>query len=69
MAKRFKWVVEFEVDASWVADGFEMTQERAKGMIEQELGYSSADETGARILKAPPPDAIRKVQGYAPATR
>lgn len=67
MAKRFKWVVEFEVDETWVADGFDMTQERAKGMIEQELGYSYAEETGARILKAPLPDAIRKVQGYARA--
>jgi hypothetical protein len=26
---RLKWIVEFEVDESWVADGFELTNERA----------------------------------------
>ena len=37
---KFKWKVEFEVDETWVADGFEMTEERAKLMIENSLPYS-----------------------------
>lgn len=59
---QFKWVVEFEIDEVWVADGFEMTDERANAMIQSEIGYAYDYEAKAKVLKAPPQSAIRKVQ-------
>ena len=63
--KRFKWTVEFEVDETWVADGFNLTTERAQRMIAKELGWARSSEIGARTVEAPDPKDIRKAQGYA----
>jgi hypothetical protein len=60
----FRWTVEFEVDELWVADGFNLTAERAKDMIERALPHSYAPETAARIISAPGAEAILKAQGY-----
>ena len=65
--KKFTWIVEFTIDPSWVADGFELTEERAKEMIENELPHSYFHETSVRIIKAPREDLIKKEQGYLPA--
>ena len=61
---KFKWTVEFTVDASWVADGFEITAERAHDMLAATIGGAFNHEISAKVLKAPPQAAIRKVQGY-----
>lgn len=61
---RFKWIVEFSVDKTWVEDGFELTADRAKNMLENDLQFAYGHELGARILKAPPQKDIAKVQGY-----
>lgn len=62
---KFKWVVEFEVDEVWVADGFDLTDERALDMLAQHLRYAyMTTELGAKVISAPPPEEIRKVQGY-----
>jgi hypothetical protein len=62
--KKFRWVVEFEVSENWVADGFELTKDRAKAMIENDLAFAHSAETKAKILKAPNTKEILKVQGY-----
>ena len=62
--KFFKWVVEFEVAENWVADGFDLNDESAKEMIENDLRSSFPAETRARVIKAPSKKAIRKTQGY-----
>ena len=62
--KQFKWTVEFSVSETWVADGFDLTQERALDMLENDLTYAYGHELGARILKKPNIKAIRKAQGY-----
>lgn len=64
MPKTFKWTVEFEIDETWVADGFEMTDERANDMIQNALGWATSSEVKARVLKSPDPKKIRKAQGY-----
>lgn len=64
MSKKFKWTVEFEVDKVWVADGFELTNDRAKAMIEHQLGYAYPHETKAKVIVAPNQKDIRKAQGY-----
>ena len=62
--KTFKWVVEFEVTETWVADGFNITNQKAMGMIEEALPFASGAEFKATVLKAPDPKLIRKTQGY-----
>jgi hypothetical protein len=62
--KRFKWVVEIEVDEKWVAGGFDLTEERMMRMLQDGLCFSYSNETGAKILKAPSKKAIRIAQGY-----
>lgn len=64
MGKRFKWTVEFSVDASWVADGFELTRDRAKEMLANDLRGAYNHEISARIIAKPNRKAIRKAQGY-----
>ena len=63
--KFYKWTVEFQVAASWVADGFDLTNDRAKQMIEESLPYAYGAESRARVLSAPDAKAIRKEQGYS----
>lgn len=64
LPKKFKWVVEFEVDQTWVEDGFELTDAMARSMIQEKLGYAFPFETDARVVKAPDKKEIHKVQGY-----
>lgn len=63
--KFYKWTVEFEVAASWVADGFDLTDERAHDMISGDLTYAYGHELRAKVIKAPAPPSIRKEQGHA----
>jgi hypothetical protein len=63
MAK-LKWVVEFSVDETWVADGFDLTDERAKEMLARDLSYAYGHELDARLLQAPLPLTVAKLQGY-----
>jgi len=62
--KRFKWTVEFEVDETWVADGFDLDNERALDMLNTDLCMAHGSELGAKVIKAPEQSAIRKAQGY-----
>lgn len=60
-----KWTVEFEVDESWVADGFTLTDERALDMLSHDLQWAIVDtELSARVVKAPSEDRIAKLQGW-----
>lgn len=64
--KRFySWIVEFEVAEDWVADGFDLDDERAADMLDKALGgWCYPGERRARVLKAPPRADIRREQGY-----
>jgi hypothetical protein len=61
---RFKWTVEFEVDETWVADGFNLTDIRALDMLMYDLDYAYSHELGAKVIKAPSAERIAKAQGY-----
>jgi hypothetical protein len=63
MAK-FCWVVAIEVDESWVADGFELTDERAHQMVGQALPYAYENEFSAKVLRGPDRRDIDAAQGY-----
>ncbi len=61
----FKWTVEFEVDEIWVADGFDLDDDRAINMLNMDLTLAMRDsEIKAKVLKAPDKATIRRVQGY-----
>lgn len=62
---KFKWIVEFEVDECWVADGFELTDERALDMLASDLRYANIGiELGAKVLQGPSIKDVRIAQGY-----
>ena len=62
--KIFKWVVEFEVTEAWVADGFNLSEEKAKNMLANCLPFAYGTELSAKIKKAPSEKSIRLMQGY-----
>ena len=62
--KTFKWVVEFEVSEKWIADGFNITNRKAMGMLENTLPFASGSEFKATVIKSPSQILIRKTQGY-----
>ena len=63
--KRFTWLVAFTIDETWVADGFEIDDERAQSMIESACPFACGHEVRGRVVKSPPASAIKAVQsGY-----
>jgi hypothetical protein len=62
--KSFQWTVEIEVDETWVADGFDLTDERAHDIMCHALPFAYGYEIKARVLSAPDPDTIARAQGY-----
>ena len=63
--KMLRWTVEFSVAESWVADGFDLTTERALDMLANDLRYANTGtELDARVVKAPNKNTIKKIQGY-----
>lgn len=63
-AKVFKWTVEISISEIWVADGFDLTEERLRDMVASHLGYACHNEIAVRVVKAPEPAAIAKAQGF-----
>jgi hypothetical protein len=66
MAK-FKWTVEITVDKVWVADGFELDDERATDMVLNDLQFATHDEVKCKVIKSPDPENVAKCQGYKSA--
>lgn len=65
MSKKLTWTVKLSVDESWVADGFELTNERALNMLANDLGWANiGTELAAKVVKAPSQKLIKKLQGY-----
>jgi hypothetical protein len=64
----YSWVVRFEVCGTWIADGFDLTHERALDMLSHDLGMANiGEELNARVIAAPPADRIAQEQGYKDA--
>jgi hypothetical protein len=62
--QRFTWTVSITVDKVWVEDGFNLTPERLKEMVQSDLNFSYDHEIEVAILSGPSPAAIRRAQGY-----
>lgn len=63
-AKTYKWTIEVEVAAAWVADGFDLTAERAHDIFTRALPYAYGHEVACRVVAAPDAREIRREQGY-----
>ena len=59
--KTVSWTVKFTIDECWITDGFELTKDMAKDMIENALPFS---KDKVKVLVGPPRKYIRKAQGY-----
>jgi hypothetical protein len=58
----YYWTVRVGVHPRWVADGFQLTDERAKDWVAEDLGYAYEHEVSAAVVEAPDPAAIRAEQ-------
>ena len=63
MAK-LKFVVEFAVDETWIADGFNLTSEQAKEMLATSLCHAYGHELSAKVTKRPDQRRVAKLQGF-----
>jgi len=63
MAK-LKFTVEFEIDESWVADGFNPDDDQAKEMLARRLAYAQGHEMRARVIKPIDQSRAAKLMGY-----
>lgn len=60
---KLKWIVKFEVDECWVADGFDLDNDRALDMLSCDLQYANiGTELRAKVIKAPSKKVILKLQ-------
>lgn len=63
----FTWIVRLDVAPMWVADGFNLSDQRALEMLGKTLGYANmSTELAARVLSAPPALRIAREMGYGP---
>lgn len=70
MSKKFKWIVEFQVDEVWVMDGFDFTDQRALDMLSHDLSYANiGTELDARVLLSPRAMSVAAKQGYTNANQ
>jgi len=62
--KTYKWIIEVEVDETWVEDGFNLTDDSAKELVANALPFAYGHEFSAKVIKSPTEQAIKKAQGY-----
>lgn len=60
----YVWTVTIEVHPMWVADGFDLDDDRLEEMMMRELSSATGSEVGGKVLKAPDSKQIRAEQGY-----
>ena len=63
MAK-LKWTVDFFVDESWIADGFNPDNDDMTTMLSHRLPYAAGYEIKVKIVKRPDQNKVAKLQGY-----
>lgn len=62
---KMKFTIEFAVDESWVADGFNPDNEDALTMLSRRLPYAFGHELRAKVVKKIDQRKAAKLQGYA----
>lgn len=63
----YEWTVKIRVNAVWVADGFDLTDERVHDMVSHDLQYAHSYEIETEVVKAPDADEVAREMGYKSA--
>ena len=58
------WLIKIGVSDNWIEDGFDFDEARCDSLGGDLLPYSCGDEVTVKVLAAPKPSVIRKLQGY-----
>lgn len=61
---KLKWTIEIEMEDTWVADGFDMTDERVSDMLQAYMPHVYGHEVKGRVLKRPPDEVVAKLMGF-----
>lgn len=62
--KFYWWTVRLGVNATWVADGFDLDDDRAHDMLCHHLPHAMGTELCAEVLHAPNPAEVAGEQGF-----
>lgn len=65
MDEPYTWIVKIQVHPRWVADGFDLTDDRLRGILEKVFDFAYEHEFAGKVIDAPDPKEIRQEQGYA----
>ena len=60
-----KWTLEIEFDDDVVADGINLTRDRALDMVQSGFPLISGLDFDVAIIGTPPKETIAKLQGYS----
>lgn len=63
--KKQKWIVEISVAECWVEDGFDINPDNVSERMRTLLPYARSAGVTARVISAPAPSVIAKLQGYS----
>lgn len=61
---RYRWTVEIEIAAQWVADGADLTTDAAQRVVQAGFPYLTSSEVRATTIAAPDANDIACEQGY-----
>ncbi len=64
MSKFYKWTVEIEVAAEWVADGVDLTSTNMHDIMTGAFPHVYSHEIKCKTTSAPPNEEIAKEQGF-----
>jgi hypothetical protein len=62
----FEWTVTVKVDPKWVADGFNLTEERLNDLLQNALDFASSEEVQGTVITWPDSKRIERVQTHGP---
>jgi len=60
----FRWVVEIRMDEKWVADGFDITDQRMCDTIMAVYPHISGTEVECQVISHPPDEEVAKEMGF-----
>lgn len=63
----FEWNVNIQVHKTWVADGFELTDDKAHDIMARHLSYANGSEIKCKVTASPDAEDVAKTQGYKSA--
>lgn len=66
--KFYTWTVKFRIHNTWIADGFDLTPDRAFDMLARALPHARmGSELFAEVVASPDPDEVAREMGYRDA--